>query len=297
MKFIILCSIILISFSCSKDDTTIEEIPLTITFTTNPIIRTHHNRNYEYFFKASSSLGNPLSYEVSHPEWISFDSNDNSVAGLAGWNNKEKFFAVRILATDGIDTAIQAFTINVLFANIICSQFFGDPDKSLYILPFNVDKTSKIMQSYCNRSNSHNNTFAYDFLLNMGDTIRASRAGTVVQIQEDFPDNTGISGQENYVYIEHKDGSVIRYVHLLQLGALVNKGEKVEQGQIIGLNGLSGGSPVPHLHFELFREFTWSDKRYALPVNFRNSEGQLDSNGGLMVNLEYTAKDYQPNND
>jgi murein DD-endopeptidase MepM/ murein hydrolase activator NlpD len=57
------------------------------------------------------------------------------------------------------------------------------------------------------------------------------------------------SGYGNYVVIAHSGGLDTLYGHLST--ALVKPGQAVTQGQPIGLEGSSGNSTGPHLHFEL----------------------------------------------
>lgn len=57
------------------------------------------------------------------------------------------------------------------------------------------------------------------------------------------------SGYGNYVVIAHSGGLDTLYGHLST--ALVKPGQQVTQGQPIGLEGSSGNSTGPHVHFEL----------------------------------------------
>jgi murein DD-endopeptidase MepM/ murein hydrolase activator NlpD len=59
----------------------------------------------------------------------------------------------------------------------------------------------------------------------------------------------GDYGYGNYVVLAHREGSVSLYGHLNK--ALVAPGQLVSQGQPIGLEGSSGHSTGPHLHFEV----------------------------------------------
>lgn len=280
----------LILMGCGDDSVRIEP-QLTIRFTNAPKSAVDHNVSYIHTYRAESDSTEIITYKVIQlPAWMEHDEESNTLSGMPGWENREKSFSVRLFATDGIDTVIQNNSISVTFADIICDQDFGEPSDSPYILPFKRGVSSEIMQSYCNPTNSHNNTFAYDFVLEMGEDIIASRGGIAIEIQARFPDGNGVSGEENFVYIQHDDGSVIRYVHLMQNSVPFSEGTRVSQGQVIGKNGLSGGTPRPHLHFELFREFTWSDKRFALPINFKNAVGDLDNNNGLINGKVYRAR-------
>ncbi len=55
-------------------------------------------------------------------------------------------------------------------------------------------------------------------------------------------------GYGNVIEIKHRDGKSTLFAHLSRIG--VQKGQKVEQGDIIGAVGSTGFSTGPHLHFE-----------------------------------------------
>lgn len=54
----------------------------------------------------------------------------------------------------------------------------------------------------------------------------------------------------NHISIRHADGSVAYYGHLLN-GTMLNVGDTIRKGQVIGLSGNTGYSAFPHLHFEV----------------------------------------------
>lgn len=56
-------------------------------------------------------------------------------------------------------------------------------------------------------------------------------------------------GYGNYVVLGHPGGRASLYAHLAQ--SLVRAGDKVTQGQPVGLVGSTGNSTGPHLHFEV----------------------------------------------
>jgi murein DD-endopeptidase MepM/ murein hydrolase activator NlpD len=56
-------------------------------------------------------------------------------------------------------------------------------------------------------------------------------------------------GYGNYIVIAHAGRMITLYGHLDQL--LVHVGQVVHAGQVIGLEGSTGNSTGPHLHFEL----------------------------------------------
>jgi murein DD-endopeptidase MepM/ murein hydrolase activator NlpD len=83
-----------------------------------------------------------------------------------------------------------------------------------------------------------------DLPLHIGDPIYAAFSG---QVRISFP-TAKSGGYGNLVIIRHDNGLETFYGHLSQ--RIVQPGEWVEAGQIIGYGGSTGRSTGPHLHFE-----------------------------------------------
>ena len=91
--------------------------------------------------------------------------------------------------------------------------------------------------------------------------VIAAAQGTVIRVEDGHYDrchgelNTGEVSCDgnpivpNVVHIRHPDGWVTRYLHLKKHSIVVNLGDEVECGQVIGRVGSSGWSSFPHLHF------------------------------------------------
>lgn len=70
----------------------------------------------------------------------------------------------------------------------------------------------------------------------------------------------------NQLTIRHDNGFVTGYAHLSK--ALVKKGDKVKQGQIIALSGNTGKSTGPHLHLTMKdKAGNWVDPNKAFYAN------------------------------
>jgi murein DD-endopeptidase MepM/ murein hydrolase activator NlpD len=76
-----------------------------------------------------------------------------------------------------------------------------------------------------------------------GDPIVATADGQVVALDYDQ------GGFGNNVIIRHKHGFYTRYAHMLSFR--VHAGQRVQQGEVIGLIGNTGLSTGPHLHYEI----------------------------------------------
>jgi murein DD-endopeptidase MepM/ murein hydrolase activator NlpD len=99
----------------------------------------------------------------------------------------------------------------------------------------------------------------------IGDPVIATADGTVVTVDYEA------GGFGNYIIIKHKHGFYTRYAHLQYFR--VSKGQKVQQGQIIGAIGNTGLTTGPHLHYEVHLGSDVVD-----PIKFLNIRHSLASN-------------------
>jgi murein DD-endopeptidase MepM/ murein hydrolase activator NlpD len=130
-----------------------------------------------------------------------------------------------------------------------------DDSSFVYHLPYEENKNHLLVQGYFSRY-THKNRAALDFKMKKGTKICAVRDGVIVRLKEDG--NKGGSNAKyrpfgNFVVIQHGDGSRTGYWHLQFNGVLVNIGDTVKQGQVIGLSGRTGYTYFPHLHFIVWK--------------------------------------------
>lgn len=125
----------------------------------------------------------------------------------------------------------------------------------IHFLPFRAGVETKIQQAFHGYM-SHKDDLAYavDLQCTEGTPVTASRGARVWAVKEDS--NTGCADpvcldQANYVILDHGDGTYSEYYHLRYMGALVEEGEHVCAGEVIGICGNTGYSTGPHLHFAL----------------------------------------------
>ncbi|MGC9598889.1 MAG: M23 family metallopeptidase [Minisyncoccia bacterium] len=94
---------------------------------------------------------------------------------------------------------------------------------------------------------------AVDIANSCGTPVVAAAEGLVVP-DDAIPDTIGgwNEGYGNFVFIEHPfgDGVRTRYAHLEKI--LVQIGDYVKQGQVIGLMGETGDATGCHVHFEVY---------------------------------------------
>ena len=145
------------------------------------------------------------------------------------------------------------------------------PDTSfVYSLPFEKGDKHLLVQAY-QSGFSHKGELALDFKMKTGTKICAARAGVVVSIREDS-EKGGLKqemlSEGNHIIIKHADGTAAHYWHLQKNGVLVNMGDSVEQGQLIGLSGNTGYSAFAHLHFEVVDPL-----KGQIPTRFHTKKG------------------------
>lgn len=94
-----------------------------------------------------------------------------------------------------------------------------------------------------------------DFTAPRGTPIYSTGDGKVVRPRK------GMSGYGKFVVIDHGYGYKTLYAHMNKV--IVNYGDKVKRGEIIGYVGNSGRSTGPHLHYEVRK-----NEKPVNPVHF-----------------------------
>ena len=112
-----------------------------------------------------------------------------------------------------------------------------------------------------------------DIAFGLGIPILATANGKVVEVKYDE------NGFGNYIILQHKYGFKTRYAHLQR--QLVQVGQQVSQGEVIGTMGSTGYSTGPHLHYEVSIGTQLVD-----PVKFLNMANQADSMQNIATNLQ-----------
>lgn len=85
----------------------------------------------------------------------------------------------------------------------------------------------------------------------IGKKVVAVKSGTVVTSKALKNSNGTYRSYGEYVVINHHDGTMTLYAHMLAGSRTVVEGQTVSQGQVIGTVGSTGNSTGPHLHFEV----------------------------------------------
>ena len=87
--------------------------------------------------------------------------------------------------------------------------------------------------------------YGYDIAVPTGTPVFSTVSGTV-----NFAGNAGVCGYE--VRIDNEQGFGAKFCHLSKI--MVNVGDKVSGGCIVGLSGNTGNTTGPHLHYEVRKD-------------------------------------------
>jgi murein DD-endopeptidase MepM/ murein hydrolase activator NlpD len=177
-----------------------------------------------------------------------------------------------------------------------CQWTIGNMDavhdeELVYMLPYASGRSYRVLQGFGSRF-SHTGTeqFAVDFKMNEGTPVHAARSGIVARIEESNSRgcwSDECAGEANYIVILHADETTGEYYHLQQNGALIEAGDRVSAGQLIGLSGNTGHTALPHLHFGVYRAID-RGKEQSIPFRFLSADGIVDQprRGGMYVAVE-----------
>ena len=149
-----------------------------------------------------------------------------------------------------------------------------DDTSYVYSLPYKNGKAYWLVQGYFSRF-SHRERAAIDFKMKRGTEIYAARDGVVIRVKEDGDRggwNRKYRPYGNNIIIRHADSSRAGYWHLQKDGALVNVGDTVKKGQLIGLSGKTGYTLFPHLHFIVW-DFDVTGNWKQVATRFQTTKG------------------------
>lgn len=124
-------------------------------------------------------------------------------------------------------------------------------------LPWAVGESREVGQAFGgDRSHTGDDKYAVDFPMPEGTPIYASREGLVCYMRENLTEGgwkPELRDKDNHVMLAHADGTISRYLHLRHMGSVVELGQWVEKGELLGYSGNVGFSSGPHLHFDVVR--------------------------------------------
>lgn len=151
---------------------------------------------------------------------------------------------------------------NMTFPDTECNWFL-DPDAPEVFLDPSLNKSLgiQISSDYGKRKAGKGSRF------HQGVDIRAPRGSEIFALQQGTVTRASrYNAYGNCVEVTHPDGKMTRYAHMDKI--LVQAGQKVDAGSLIGLVGKTGRTTGYHLHFEVWiAKKTQDPKQYFTHLN------------------------------
>lgn len=145
----------------------------------------------------------------------------------------------------------------------------------VYLPPFEQGKSFLIVQGF-NGGYSHKTLiarYAIDLAMPEGEPVCAARTGAVIDLYDGIE-----TDKSHFVYIQHIDGSIGDYEHLLAGSINVSVGETIMEGQCFAQTGSTGNSSGPHLHFAVLKRMGGVSN-----LNLESIPFKLNSQKGAIV--------------
>ncbi len=169
------------------------------------------------------------------------------------------------LAMDGKYTRENAVSFAQRQAGILGWSSYGDVDYVDHVLRYYTIGTGLGMGTVSQRYptlcypmpgygwTTYSGHEGIDLPCELGTPVYASGSGTITYVKNGWTEADGKSGMMSYgncVCISHDNGLQTRYGHLSY--SIVQSGQMVFQGQLIGYSGSTGNSTGPHMHFSIY---------------------------------------------
>jgi len=224
-------------------------------------------------WKFSNRTQGPLAVRV----WLESDENIVSYPELPA-----RFVlpggAVRELVTVGAFDPRKSWSYQIRAESLPGDPAGRHQPSRAYRPPFARNQEFRIGQAF-GGAFSHtapDSRHAVDISMPVGTPIHAAREGVVMDVARWFSgagtDVKRDGPRANFVRILHDDGSMAVYAHLDYEGVVVQPGQQIQRGQLIGRSGNTGFSTGPHLHFVI--QLNRDMKLVSVPFEFAGPNGQ-----------------------
>ena len=186
--------------------------------------------------------------------------------------NKEKQVLARLDLIPGESWSYET-SMRLQFGNVLMERY---DTNYIYDLPFSPGSTEFVSQGYLGNL-SHQNEYALDFNMEEGRAVFAARDGLVVKVVDHNHKSCideSCTQFNNFITIQHLDGTYADYGHLQKNSAKVKVGDQVNTNTHIANSGRTGWATGPHLHLVIY--IPSLDKVKTIPTLFRIDEDKFE---------------------
>jgi len=204
-------------------------------------------REPEYSFV--NNIWGPVELELALADAVNVSSEPPLPARIVIPGQTERRL-LRIWPTD----ASKGFSFSLSYQQMIGPPLEQLPAPYNYYPPFPLGLAFPISQGFDGATTHKDpeNQYAVDIVMPIGTPILAARAGTVMEMEDNFhgaAQKERYLARSNHIRILHDDGTMAVYAHLQANSLRVREGAQVKRGEWIANSGNTGYSSGPHLHF------------------------------------------------
>lgn len=145
----------------------------------------------------------------------------------------------------------------------------------IYRTPVPMERVTSFGSHFISPAHQGGLLHSIDFYVEEGTKVRAPANGTVLNIKEDS-DTHGLTKEYwelgNFILLECADGEYVSLEHMQHNFATrlkVKVGDRVREGSIIALSGVTGFAEFPHVHMEVL-QFVGGNMTHAELLNYKN---------------------------
>lgn len=136
-------------------------------------------------------------------------------------------------------------------------------------VPFGCGLKFEVSQSHNVGSHLDNDTWAWDFRMPEGVPIVSAQSGVVRMSRGDSTlggCDAKYAKHANYVVVDHGDGTEAQYLHFSSV--VVEAGQKINAGELLGYSGKTGWACGSHLHFKVAKRMHNGWNNPSIPAAF-----------------------------
>ena len=220
--------------------------------------------DHEVILYADNNEPFPVSVEL-HLELSGLQSSHRN-GDITVLNPNEKKQALALLNPVPGESWSYESSLRMIFGNVLIERYDTNYQ---YALPYAPGSQELVTQGYHGKM-SHQNEYALDFNMKEGTPVYAARDGLVIKVVDHHKKScTDESCTEfnNFITIQHTDGTCADYGHLQKNSARVKMGDQVTTNTHIADSGQTGWATGPHLHFVVYLPSL--DKAKTIPPLFK----------------------------
>ncbi|WP_298609330.1 M23 family metallopeptidase [uncultured Thiothrix sp.] len=147
-------------------------------------------------------------------------------------------------------------------------------NESIYFAPFEIGRKFIVSQGF-NGKETHNdavNRYAVDLVMPQGESVCAAQTGEVLDLYDGRGWFSTDYKKSSFVRIEHSNGEITDYQHLLPGSIQVSRGQLLQAHQCFAQVGNTGKTTGPHLHFAVLKEK--NGELVSIPFKFIDPQGR-----------------------